>query len=73
MSATITTQDVIDLQHRLELAEQSILELEKNNHQMNKELVVVKDLIKILNQRIQNPESSTNNNMASHEPPPPHY
>lgn len=73
MNATITTQEVIDLQHRLELAEQSILELEKNNHQMNKELGVVKDLIKILNQRIQHPESSTNNNMGNHEPPPPHY
>lgn len=72
MSATITTQEIIDLQHRLELAEQSILELEKNNHKMNQELGVVKDLIKILNQRIKRSEPD-NNSMDNHEPPPPHY
>lgn len=73
MSATISTQEFIDLQHRLEQAEQSILELEKNNHQMNQELSIVKDLMKILNQRIQHSEFSNHNNMDKHEPPPPHY
>lgn len=62
-------QQLIDLQHRLHEAEQSIYELEKNNVQMHKEINQLKELIKILNQRIQQPAS----NIADNNDPPPHY
>lgn len=62
-------QQLIDLQHRLYEAEQSICELEKANLDMYKEINTLKELIKILNQRIQQPESS----IADKHELPPHY
>lgn len=62
-------QQVIELEHRLHLAEQSIGELEKSNHQLYKEVQLLKELIKILNQRITQPNLEQTNPTEL----PPHY
>lgn len=63
-------QKIIDLQHRLHLAEQSIMALEKSNYSLSKEMDFLKKLVKTLNQKIEQPIAD---GLTPHEPPPPHY
>ncbi len=64
-------QQLLDLQHRLYLAEQSIIALEKSNYNMRKDIDFLKQLIKILNQKIEQPNNGSS--ALPNNEPPPHY